>query len=124
MPLVLFRADGSSSMGLGHLVRSGALAEMLSPDFECHLIYRSCPPSLLQEWPYPGQTQAIASSMEPQAEPRFVAQYATSLSAAPVTVVLDGYHFDTAYQKIILAAGHRLVCISTIFMTPSLSPIW
>ena len=115
--IVVFRADGHSQMGLGHLVRSAALAEMLRPDFDCHLVYRSCPPGLLQDWPYAGQTQSIAETVEPRVESAFVAQYATSLSSTPVTVVLDGYHFDTAYQESILAAGHRLVCIDDIHHT-------
>src|ERR1035437_10795092 len=51
---IFFRADGSSKIGLGHVVRCLALIEMLNRDFECiflikdadekikHLIERNC----------------------------------------------------------------------------------
>ena len=38
---VYFRADGHAKMGLGHVIRSLALAEMLKEDFDCYFIIRS-----------------------------------------------------------------------------------
>ncbi len=40
MRRVLFRADGSKDIGLGHIVRSLALVEMLGNDFRCVFITR------------------------------------------------------------------------------------
>ena len=34
-PKIYIRADGNSGIGLGHVIRSLALAEMLKEDFNC-----------------------------------------------------------------------------------------
>ncbi len=35
-PKIYFRADGNATMGLGHVIRSLALAEMSNDIFDCH----------------------------------------------------------------------------------------
>ncbi|WP_420458049.1 UDP-2,4-diacetamido-2,4,6-trideoxy-beta-L-altropyranose hydrolase [Neolewinella sp.] len=117
-PTVIFRADGHPRMGLGHLVRSAALAEMLMPDFDCFLVYRDCPESLLADWTVFCATTQVAATNSPMADAQFLVDYVTTHGQVqPSIVVLDGYHFDTAYQETILAAGHRLVCIDDIHHT-------
>ena len=49
-------------------------------------------------------------------EAAYVAKLAGDLAVAthPPIVVLDGYHFGTAYQRVIKGAGLKLVCIDDI----------
>ncbi len=117
-PAVFFRADGHAQIGLGHLVRSAALAEMLTPDFDCYLVYRDCPESLLADWTVFRATAQVAATDSPVNDAQFLVDYATGHSEAQRSiVVLDGYHFETAYQEQITAAGHHLVCIDDIHHT-------
>ncbi|PPK87983.1 UDP-2,4-diacetamido-2,4,6-trideoxy-beta-L-altropyranose hydrolase [Neolewinella xylanilytica] len=111
-PIVIFRADGSFKTGLGHLVRSSALAEMISADFDCRLLYSECPPSLLPD------LEHSFSSVERLPESATIAEELSillkQLGTICVTVVLDGYQFDTTYQNDLAAAGHKVVCIDDI----------
>lgn len=103
-------------MGLGHLVRSAALAEMLHLEFSCRLVYRYCPPALLADWQkIYTETLAVTEQGEEE-EARWLATYGKECTTSNniAIIVLDGYHFDTAYQKVIVAAGLRLVCIDDI----------
>ena len=43
---IVFRADGHAKMGLGHVIRSLALADMLKEDFDCHFMIRNPLPAL------------------------------------------------------------------------------
>ena len=107
-------------MGLGHLVRSAALAEMLLPDFSCRLVYRHCPAALLAEWREVYTKTVPIPEQDEIREAAWLATYSKG-HATPNTVpivVLDGYHFGTVYQNIIVAAGLRLVCIDDIHACP------
>ena len=112
-PAVVFRADGSAQTGLGHLVRSSALAKMLAADFDCRLIYRECPASLLPE--LEGSFSGIEQLPEGgTAEAEGFIRHLVQSGEANAIVVLDGYRFDADYQSTLLDAGHRVVCIDDI----------
>lgn len=111
-PKVYFRADGNSQMGLGHVIRSLALAEMLREHFDCHFIIRA-PLTTLKK-----QILAICSSItelllteDHLAEAQ---QIAPRFQASDI-VVLDGYHFETAYQQTLKDRACKLVCIDDIY---------
>lgn len=110
-PKVYFRADGNSQMGLGHVIRSLALAEMLRDHFDCHFIIRA-PLVTLKE-----QILAICSSITelPLTEDHLAEaqQIAPKFQASDI-VVLDGYHFGTDYQQTIKYRACKLVCIDDI----------
>ncbi|MHA6247650.1 UDP-2,4-diacetamido-2,4,6-trideoxy-beta-L-altropyranose hydrolase [Pontibacter sp. CAU 1760] len=113
---IIFRADGNSQIGLGHVVRSLALAAMLRQDFECVFAIQA-PSNELQE-----QIMAVCHGMItlpvcPPAEARFNHELKAYTSSEEI-VVLDGYHFDTAYQQRIKASGAVLVCIDDIPLFP------
>ncbi len=117
-PLVIFRADGSSEIGLGHVIRSAALAEMLGEEFRCVLLRRHLPDALLPELErvYAEVIALPEIVREGVEEAAYVAKLAGELAVAthPPIVVLDGYHFGTAYQRVIKGAGLKLVCIDDI----------
>lgn len=111
-PKVIFRADGNSQMGLGHVIRSLALAEMLSTDFECYFAIRNPLPSLREQiLSVCKAIRELPETVDHLSEARFLAK---EVLAGDEIVVLDGYHFQTEYQRIIKEAGNKLVCIDDI----------
>ena len=104
-PIVYVRADGNSEIGLGHIIRSLALAEMLKEDFDCIFATRFLTDYI--------QTEASKVCIDivklPESEDHFDAFL--SLLSSSETVVLDNYFFDTDYQKLIKSKGCKLVCI-------------
>ncbi len=110
---IFFRADGSASIGLGHVIRSLALADMLKNDFDCHFIIRNPLPTL--------KTQILTvcqSIIELDDKEDYTTEADTlsdTLLHGDEIVVLDGYSFDTEYQKGIRKKGSKLACIDDIF---------
>jgi len=109
---VYIRADGNSQIGLGHVIRSLSLAEMVGVYFDCHFIIRN-PPSILKS-----QILDVCKSIielpdtdNNEAEVRMLTR--DYLNGKEI-VILDGYHFQTEYQRIIKNKGCYLVCIDDI----------
>ena len=103
---IFIRADGSREIGLGHLVRSLSLAHMLKDDFNIRFISKEIPESIRSEISNSGfQSEIIESE----------ALFFEDKIHKDAVVVLDGYHFDEAYQNQIKNAGCKLVCIDDVF---------
>ncbi|MBN4051246.1 UDP-2,4-diacetamido-2,4,6-trideoxy-beta-L-altropyranose hydrolase, partial [bacterium AH-315-M05] len=109
---IIFRADGNSDIGLGHVIRSLALADMLKEEFDCVFIIQKPSHNLM------GQINKVCSkvyelpeSSDYLTEAGYIAD--KYLQGGEI-VVLDGYGFDTAYQKTIKQKGNKLVCIDDI----------
>lgn len=109
---IIFRADGSAHIGLGHVIRSLALADMLQGHFE--LVFAIILPS-----------EALKNQIEEYCNyciilPKFedinteLNYFVENHLSGREIVVLDGYKFDTRYQQGIKAKGCRLVCIDDI----------
>lgn len=105
---IIFRADGGSIVGMGHFIRTLALAEMLKEDFYC--IYATQSPSayqineiekVCQEW--------INLPSNENHFPIFL-----NLLKGDEIVVLDNYYYTTDYQHCIKSKGCKLVCIDDI----------
>lgn len=115
---VIFRADGSTAVGLGHLVRCQALAQALQPTFTSAFVLRDPSPAISQPLLAAGLALLpVPSSIAPgSAEAHWLAG-----QLLPTTiVVLDGYHFGPDYQRIISASGTALVYLDDL-ITP---PVW
>lgn len=108
---VYFRADGDSEIGLGHVIRSLAIADMINDEFDCHFIIRS-PESHLRK-----QILNICESIIPihtlDYEEEAILLNDEYLSANDI-IVLDGYSFDTYYQKQLKSVGIKIICIDDI----------
>lgn len=112
---VLLRADGHNKMGLGHIVRSLALAKMLEQDFDCQFIIRE-PSTAIRELIQMEGFSLI--NLNDKVLIRHEAQYiAHHFLRGNEIMVLDGYHFDGVYQARIRKAVGKLVCIDDIFST-------
>lgn len=118
---ILFRADGHQQMGLGHVVRSMALAEMLQDDYDILFATRTPIISLKD------QIQALGVQLIelpwPENELKEAKELCQRYLKEEDIVVVDGYHFATAYQKTIKDFGCRLVAIDDIHAHPFLADV-
>lgn len=102
---IIFRADGNGSVGMGHFIRTLALAEMLKNDFAC--IFATQCPSEYQTYEIQKVCQDFFSLPEDNSH---FETFLNELSGDEI-VVLDNYYFDTEYQRRIKQQGCKLVCI-------------
>ena len=113
-PRVVFRADGNAQIGLGHISRSLALAEMLSPEFNCVFAIVHPPENTLS---------LLGSAFQvirlPELELAQELEFLASEVLQPTDiVVLDGYQFDLNYQQKIKALSCKLVFIDDLNAQP------
>jgi UDP-2,4-diacetamido-2,4,6-trideoxy-beta-L-altropyranose hydrolase len=113
---IIFRADGNSRIGLGHVTRSLALVHMLRQEFECVFAIQS-PEQALQERIREVCDGIIVLPPANTDATRFVHELDAYISDEEI-VVLDGYTFGTSYQQNIKARGAVLVCIDDIHAYP------
>ncbi len=108
---IFFRADGNASIGLGHVIRSLALAEMLKNDFECIFVIQNPSEYLVSEIKktcehfliFPETTEILNEAQN----------FANQITKNDI-VVLDGYKFVTAYQQILKNKCRKLICIDDV----------
>lgn len=98
------RTDGNSTIGLGHLVRCIALAQMLQKTFDIHFFCKEITASIETQIKNLGFTlHKIASEND------FL-----SIITKNDVVIIDGYGFDAVYQKLLFEKSKALVCIDDL----------
>jgi len=112
---ILFRADGSSNAGYGHVMRALSLAAILKKKFQCVFIIQN-PDTFLRN-----QIKNVCDKIIEIPVTENLINESESISTKFINpddiVVLDGYNFKTGYQKQIKKACFKLVCIDDIFNT-------
>ncbi|GAB4407518.1 MAG: hypothetical protein Fur0044_00480 [Anaerolineae bacterium] len=113
---LLIRADGNSQIGTGHVMRCLALAQawqaeiQTEPDVSSLFVMADESPGLVTRLSAENFTvthiQASAGSLKDAAQ---TIDLAHQMGAR--WMVVDGYHFDAAYQQAIKSAGFRLLVI-------------
>lgn len=103
---IVFRADGNSRIGLGHVMRCVALSEMLNSDFECVFIISNPSDSLRSIIKSSGELIAL-NSLDINDELLELSQILRETDI----VVVDGYLFDETYLEVIKTKTHKLVVI-------------
>ncbi len=102
---IVFRVDGSTTIGMGHFTRTLALAEMLNEHFYCVFATRQ---------PTEYQTSEIGKVCSGQidlpADDSHFDRFLEYLQGNEI-VVLDNYYYTTEYQEAIKSKGCKLVCI-------------
>lgn len=106
--MVLFRADGSSEIGLGHLVRCFSLAKMLSVDFQIGFCCISAPISFLEELKVAGFEYFPLTNNEQFLE---IIQYND-------IAILDNYNLGIDFHRKIKERKAKVVCIDDIHNKP------
>ncbi len=118
MPRLIFRADGDSRIGLGHVMRLLAVARLLGAAAESWFLIRSPAPAAIKRLESAGlRVVAVPENVPLAAEPAWLGSWLSNETgkAAPLPVmVLDGYHFDAAYQGALSAAGWPLVYLDDL----------
>jgi UDP-2,4-diacetamido-2,4,6-trideoxy-beta-L-altropyranose hydrolase len=116
LPPLLVRADADETRGTGHVMRSLALVHgWISRGGRVRFL-SSCPnPTLRRRIQAAGAVVTEIGGYHPDAADlhatvAVVKETVSALKQLP-WVVADGYHFDTAYQNALRAAGCRLLVI-------------
>lgn len=104
IPKVFLRADGNSQIGLGHLVRCIALANMLKDNFDITFVCRDIPNDTMLAIGKDNMTVKIIRNEK---------DFLNMIEPGDIGV-LDGYEFDTQYQKNIKEKNASLVCIDDL----------
>lgn len=103
---IYFRADGNTDIGLGHVIRSLALADMLKDEFDCIFVTRFVNDFIIKEI-----EQSCSGYIKlSEKKHKHFEEFLTYIKKED-TVVLDNYFFTSDYQKQIKAIGCKLVCI-------------
>lgn len=118
---IYFRADGHHKMGLGHVIRSLALAQMLKDEYHLVFLIRNPIATLCK------QIEEVCDSLivlpTPESDTIEAKKIAREYLTPRDVMVLDGYHFDTSYQRIIKESGCQLVAIDDIHAHPFVADI-
>ena len=110
-PRLLIRADGNGQIGLGHVVRSLALAEIVDQQFAQVLLLSQDPPPAVQRLAAGHGRPLRTLPAQPIRQELYTLP---DLLRPGDIVVLDGYHFPLVYQQAIKALNCRLVVIDDL----------
>jgi UDP-2,4-diacetamido-2,4,6-trideoxy-beta-L-altropyranose hydrolase len=108
-PRIIFRADGNSQIGLGHIMRCLALSEMLNCYFDCVFVIAKPSEALATIIKSFGELVQLESTNK-QAE---LCELDLTIQATDI-VVVDGYLFDEKYIQYLKNKAHKLVIIDDL----------
>ena len=108
---LVIRADVSTQIGTGHLMRCLALAQAWQAQGGQAAFIMACESDSLRQR-LAGEGFQVITLEGAHLDPADWKVTSQALRAHPgAWVVLDGYHFDPAYQRQVKEAGHRLLVI-------------
>ncbi|WP_017732990.1 UDP-2,4-diacetamido-2,4,6-trideoxy-beta-L-altropyranose hydrolase [Nafulsella turpanensis] len=113
---LFFRADGGPTVGMGHIMRCLALAEMLQEEYEIFFVTRSTEASiqgLIKAHDFNCIELSPGSKIIEELE-----VIAESSNFSSCLIVLDGYHFTAEYEKALVKAGHKVLSIDDLHQRP------
>ena len=106
---ILFRADGNSDMGLGHLYRLFAIFEMLKDHYECVFVTKES--SATHVIPTGYTKKIIPENIDILQEPQWFSERYLPFEHI---IVADGYQFTSEYQRQIKEEAFTLVYIDDL----------
>lgn len=119
-PKLILRADGNKEMGLGHVFRVIAMASYLKEHFDCTLFIQA-PITQLQQTLQSAELAFVSLPARPL-DDKMLAEELTPYLTPQTILVLDGYHFDDNYQRVIKQRiGCKILSIDDIYAKPFLS---
>ncbi len=108
---IIIRADGGSSIGMGHVVRCLALADMLKNDFEISVAIQQPSETVIKI--IASVTKSIIVLPETNDFEKDSIHFSAHLKGDEI-VLLDGYNFKTEYQQKIKHIGCKLAAIDDL----------
>lgn len=108
---IIIRADGGTSIGMGHIIRCLALADMLKKQFSISFAIQKPVQSVINI--IHGITEKIIELPKTGNYNEDAIHFCQHLKSDDI-VVLDGYNFKTDYQKAIKEKGCKLVAIDDL----------
>lgn len=106
---MIFRADGNSQTGLGHLYRAFALVEIYKEYYDCIFVTRSDTSDHVIPESYDLVT--IPETISLTEEPLWLVQ---NFGTDNNWLLTDGYQFNSQYQKTIKQLNFRLICVDDL----------
>lgn len=106
---ILFRADGNSTTGLGHLYRLFSLVEMIKDDFD--FVFLTKEESTITVIPKEYETLFIAKEITIEKEAKWLA---SQFIPHKCCIIADGYHFNSAYQEAVKGYGFNLIYVDDL----------
>ncbi|MDB2674682.1 UDP-2,4-diacetamido-2,4,6-trideoxy-beta-L-altropyranose hydrolase [Flavobacteriaceae bacterium] len=106
---ILFRADGNSEIGLGHLYRLFALVEIYKQ--QCSFTFLTKKDSVLNIIPKDYKVITIPEEININEEPYWIEK---NFSPSEYIIIADGYQFISEYQKKIKDLGYFLIYIDDL----------
>lgn len=108
---IVFRADGDSKIGLGHVYRLLAFAEMLSIKYACTFAIRNPSSSITDLVAKAGH--ALVALPETSTLAQELEQLLSKTTTAK-SIILDGYSFDESYTQPFSKAGKKIILIDDL----------
>lgn len=109
-PLLVIRADATAAMGVGHVMRCLSLAQAWAGAGGRAVFLSHCESEHLRKL-IAASGFGFAALTRASADPAELDALSALLPVESAWVVLDGYHFDDAYQTAIRALGCRLAVL-------------
>lgn len=106
---ILFRADGSSNTGLGHLYRLFSLVEILNRTYQFIFITHKTSEQSIIPKNYP--QKIIPETIKIGEEPNWICN---NFSPDEYIIIADGYQFTTSYQRKLKNNGYGLIYIDDL----------
>jgi UDP-2,4-diacetamido-2,4,6-trideoxy-beta-L-altropyranose hydrolase len=114
-PVVYIRCDGGTDIGMGHVVRCLALAQMLREFFDIRFIVQETDNTVYQWIEQHGFSYHIIERCNDESNCASLLIDALALSAKKGSiVVLDGYNLQTLHQQRLKEEGYRVVAIDDL----------
>lgn len=106
MKKIIFRADGNSEVGLGHLYRIFALIEIFKSVSEYIILTKT--ETTTSAIPNDYKYEFIPGNISIIDEPLWISQHYPS---DIYLIIVDGYHFNSEYQKALKGFDYKLIYI-------------
>jgi len=116
-PLLVVRADATAAMGVGHVMRCLSLAQAWARAGGRAVFLSHCESGRLRKLIAASGFGFVALARA-DADPAGLDALSALVPVEPAWVVLDGYHFDEAYQASIRALGCRLAVLDDMNHLP------
>lgn len=106
---IIFRADGNSETGLGHLFRLFAIVEMVKDDYD--YFYYTKSDSIYSVIPNEYNYKLLPEDLNFEDEAEWFSQF---FDPEFTIIVADGYRFNSVYQKNIKDKGYKFIYIDDL----------